>query len=100
MVCSLSMDQARAASAAALPHAQPEAVGMSSAHLQHIDTVVADGLKIGRMPGCVVTIGRHGKIVFEKAYGHRATVPAVEAMTVDTVFDMASITKPMATATS
>ncbi len=83
-----------------LPHAKPEAVGMSSAHLAHIDTVVAEGLKIGRMPGCVVLIGRQGRIVFEQAYGQRAILPEAEAMTVDTVFDMASITKPVATATS
>lgn len=84
----------------ALPHAKPEEAGMDSTHLAHIDSVVTEGLKIGRMPGCVVLIGRHGKVVFEKAYGQRATAPAPEPMTVDTIFDMASITKPMATATS
>lgn len=83
-----------------LPHAKPEEVGMSSAHLKNIDTVVAEGLKIGRMPGCVVLIGRQGKIVFEQAYGQRAVAPVAEQMTIDTVFDLASITKPMATATS
>lgn len=83
-----------------LPHSEPAAVGMSAAHLRHIDAAVLDGLKIGRMPGCVVLVGRHGKIVFEKAYGQRAVLPDPEPMTVDTVFDLASITKPMATATS
>jgi CubicO group peptidase (beta-lactamase class C family) len=83
-----------------LQRAKPEEVGMSSDHLRYIDKTVEDGLKIGRMPGCVVMIGRQGKVVFEKAYGKRAVMPAVEEMTVDTAFDMASITKPMATATS
>ncbi len=83
-----------------LPRAEPEEVGMSATHLNNIDAVVTEGLKIGRMPGCVVLIGRQGRIVFEKAYGQRAVSPATEPMTVDTVFDMASITKPMATATS
>lgn len=83
-----------------LPHCEPQAVGMSARQLQHIDSVVLEGLKIGRMPGCVVLIARHGKIVFEKAYGQRAVAPEAEAMTIDTVFDLASITKPMATATS
>ncbi|HEY4261007.1 MAG TPA: serine hydrolase domain-containing protein, partial [Schlesneria sp.] len=73
---------------------------MSSDHLRYIDKAVEDGLKIGRMPGCVVMVGRQGKVVFEKAYGKRAVMPVIEEMTVDTVFDMASITKPMATATS
>lgn len=83
-----------------LPRAKPEEVGMSSAHLKHIDEVVAEGLKIGRMPGCVVMVGRQGRVVFEKAYGQRAVAPTAEPMTLDTVFDMASITKPLATATS
>lgn len=83
-----------------LPHAKPEEVGMSSTHLQNIDAVVTEGLRIGRMPGCVVMIGRQGRIVFEKAYGQRAVSPKAEPMTVDTIFDMASITKPLATATS
>jgi CubicO group peptidase (beta-lactamase class C family) len=83
-----------------LPRAKPEDVGMSSIHLRNIDRVVADGLKVGRMPGCVVLIGRQGKVVFERAYGQRAVVPTAEPMTLDTMFDMASITKPMATAMS
>lgn len=83
-----------------LPKGKPEDVAMSSFHLQRIDQVVAEGLRIGRMPGCVVAIGRHGRIVFEKAYGNRAVLPDVEPMTVDTIFDLASITKPVATATS
>ncbi|MDB5386803.1 MAG: pbpE 1 [Planctomycetaceae bacterium] len=83
-----------------LPRAMPGDVGMSAEHLRRIDTVVSEGLKIGRMPGCVVLIGRQGKVVFEKAYGQRTVTPVVEPMTLDTMFDMASITKPMATATS
>ena len=41
-----------------LPSAGPEAVGMDSARLVHIDTAVEQALKRGRMPGCVVMIGR------------------------------------------
>lgn len=83
-----------------LPRATPEQFGMSSQHLRYIDKAVEEGLKIGRMPGCVVLIGRNGNVVFEKAYGQRAVAPVAEPMTLDTMFDMASITKPMATATS
>jgi CubicO group peptidase (beta-lactamase class C family) len=83
-----------------LPRAKPEEVGMSTEQLRYIDKAVEDGLKIGRMPGCVVLIGRRGRVVFEKAYGKRAVAPTDELMTTDTIFDMASITKPMATATS
>jgi hypothetical protein len=48
--------------AAGLPHGEPEAVGMDRAHLARIDEIVAQGLAEKRMPGCVVCIGRRGKI--------------------------------------
>lgn len=83
-----------------LPIADPESAGLDSSQLMQIDDVVAEGLDQKKMPGCVVCIGRHGKIVFLKAYGQRQLKPEPLPMTVDTVFDMASITKPMATATS
>jgi uncharacterized protein YbbC (DUF1343 family)/CubicO group peptidase (beta-lactamase class C family) len=89
-----------AASAAGLPEAAPEAVGMDSGHLARIDEIVAQGLAEKRMPGCVVCIGRRGKIVMLKAYGNKQVQPRELPMTTDTVFDMASITKPVATATS
>src|SRR5437762_5628724 len=52
------------------------------------------------MWGCVVCVGRHGKILMLKAYGNKQLQPSELPMTTDTVFDMASITKPVATATS
>ena len=78
---------------------RPEDVGMDNWCLQQIDHVVADGLRAGQMPGCVVAVGRRGGIVFRKAYGDRQVEPAREAMTLETVFDVASLTKPVATAT-
>src|SRR5688572_28190096 len=83
-----------------LPQAEPESVGMDGRQLQKIDEIVAEGLAKKNMPGCVVCVGRRGKIVYLKAYGLRQIQPTEVPMTVDTVFDMASITKPMATATS
>src|SRR5262249_37815587 len=50
--------------------------------------------------GAVVLVVREGRVVFRKAYGLRSKEPAREAMTADTVFDLASLTKPLATATS
>ncbi len=52
------------------------------------------------MPGCVVLAARRGKIALLKAYGERSVEPQRTAMTTDTVFDLASLTKPIATATS
>ncbi len=85
---------------AVLPAVRPEEAGMSSRHLEQIDTVVEEALARKEAPGVVVLIGRHGKTVFRKAYGFRATEPVPEAMTPDTVFDLASLTKVVATATS
>src|SRR5688572_5189973 len=73
---------------------------MDGHHLARIDAIVAEGLAEKRMPGCVVCIGRQGKIVLLKAYGNKQLQPSELPMTTDTVFDMASITKPVATATS
>jgi CubicO group peptidase (beta-lactamase class C family) len=83
-----------------LPRAEPEAVGIDGAKLAEIDAVVADEIAGGAFPGCVVAVGRHGKLVLLEAYGHRQTVPEKVPMTTDTVFDLASVTKPVATATS
>jgi CubicO group peptidase (beta-lactamase class C family) len=88
------------ASAAGLPRAEPAEVGMDAARLAQIDEFVAEGLAAKKMPGCVVCIGRRGKIVLLKAYGNKQVRPTEVPMTTDTVFDLASITKPMATATS
>jgi uncharacterized protein YbbC (DUF1343 family) len=83
-----------------LPAAAPADVGLDAAQLAQIDEVVAEGLRKGQMPGCVVLIARHGKIAWLKPYGHRQLKPDRVPMTVDTVFDLASLTKPIATATS
>lgn len=65
-----------------------------------IDRLVKASIDRGDMSGCVVLIGRKAGIAFEKAYGNRQVEPSVEPMTTDTLFDMASLTKPLATASS
>ncbi len=61
-----------------------------------IDQAVRDGL----IPGAVLVVGRDGKILHRKAYGQRALVPEREPMTIDTMFDAASLTKVIATTPS
>ncbi len=73
---------------------------MDPAMESRIDPLVAAGIQHGNMSGCVVLIGRREGIVFEHAYGNRCVEPQKEPMTTDTLFDMASLTKPLATATS
>lgn len=87
-------------SSSALPVVEPQSLGFDVAHLQQLEALVSEGIEAGKMPGCVVCFGRQGKIAWLKAYGNKRVEPSVEAMTTDTLFDMASITKPTATATS
>jgi uncharacterized protein YbbC (DUF1343 family) len=86
--------------AAGLPLAAPAAVGLDAAKLGQIDAAVREGIDQGQLPGSVVLVVRQGKVAFRKAYGLRSKRPAEVAMTADTVFDLASLTKPVATATS
>ncbi len=83
-----------------LPVVAPQSVGMSAEKLAQIDALVNADIADKKLPGAVVIVGRKGKIVYRKAFGNRSLVPTVEKMTVDTIFDVASLTKPVATATS
>jgi len=62
-----------------------------------IDEVVVEAIAEKKLPGAVVLVGRGDEVVFRKAYGNRALAPSVEPMTLDTIFDMASLTKVVAT---
>jgi uncharacterized protein YbbC (DUF1343 family)/CubicO group peptidase (beta-lactamase class C family) len=65
-----------------------------------IDELVRQAMAAKQTPGAVVLVGQGDRTLFEKAYGFRATVPAEEPMTLDTVFDLASLTKVVATTTA
>jgi SSS family transporter len=65
---------------------------------QQIDRIIEIGIATKKFPGAVVIAGHNGRIVFQKAYGNRSLDPVPEAMTEDTIFDLASMTKVMATA--
>lgn len=83
-----------------LPLASPASVGMNAAKLDQLEAIINADIADKKLPGAVVIVGRKGKIVYRKAFGNRSLVPTVEKMTVDTIFDVASLTKPVATATS
>jgi len=86
---------AQTATRAAPP--RPDSAGFDLTRLARIDGVVADAIAARKLPGAVVVVGRGDAVVWRKAYGNRALVPAVEPMTLDTIFDMASLTKVVAT---
>jgi len=85
---------------AQLPNALPASQGFAAERLARMDAVIAESIAKKELPGAVVLVGRHGKIVWRKAYGARTVEPEREAMTADTIFDLASLTKVVATTTS
>jgi CubicO group peptidase (beta-lactamase class C family) len=79
-----------------LPRAKPEDVGLSSERLARIGAVLKADVDAGRIPGAVIAIARRGKLVAFDAYGWSDKAAGV-AMTTDTIFNIASMTKPMTT---
>ena len=67
------------------------------ARLARIDGVVNEAIAAHQLPGAVIVVGRGDTVVLRKAYGRRAIEPQPEAMTLDTIFDLASLTKVVAT---
>jgi len=65
-----------------------------------IDQTIEEAVQQNRIPGAVLIVGHDGRVVYRKAYGHRAVYPQMEPMTEDTIFDCASLTKVIATTTS
>jgi len=83
-----------------LSNSKPSLAGFSAQRLSQIDAVVEKDIAEHRLPGAVVLVARNGRVVKRSAYGARATEPSREGMTTDTIFDLASLTKVVATATS
>src|ERR1051326_2012702 len=65
-----------------------------------VDAQIEQAVHDELIPGAVLLIGHDGQIVYRKAYGDRALIPKHEPMTLDTIFDAASLTKVIATTTS
>jgi uncharacterized protein YbbC (DUF1343 family)/CubicO group peptidase (beta-lactamase class C family) len=74
--------------------------GIDLARLEAIPPLIEQAVADRKLPGAVVLIGRGDRVVWQKATGQRAVEPAAEPMTLDTIFDMASLTKVIATTTS
>ena len=65
-----------------------------------VDAIIQQAIHDGNIPGAVLVVGHNGKVMYRKAYGSRALEPRREPMTLDTIFDMASLTKVIATTTA
>jgi CubicO group peptidase (beta-lactamase class C family) len=78
-----------------LPTGKAEDVGMSSARLAEIGKTLKADVERGQLPGAVILVARRGKVVYYEAIGYRDKAAGVR-MTTDTLFNIASMTKPMA----
>ena len=92
MVFLVSLFSSRATAAAA------KASG--PAKLAVLDAIVLDAIHDQQIPGAVLLVGHNGQVIYRKAFGNRALEPRREAMTADTIFDIASLTKVVATTTA
>src|SRR5271166_4154790 len=82
-----------AATAASAPPASSER--LREGDLQQIGPVVQSEIEAGRIHGAVIEIGQGDQIVYRHAFGYRELEPQRVAMTPDTIFDLASLTKPV-----
>ncbi|MCU1221088.1 MAG: hypothetical protein JWN42_2285 [Candidatus Angelobacter sp.] len=79
---------------------KPATETKETANFSAIDLLVQEQINDQTITGAVLLVGHGGRIVHQKALGLRATSPRTEAMTLDTVFDLASLTKVVATTPS
>ncbi len=93
VVCALNV------SAQPLASAKP-AASLDAARLAQIGPVVEEAIAAHKLPGAVIVAGRGDRVEYRQAFGNRALVPSVEPMTLDTIFDLASLTKVVATTTA
>ena len=73
---------------------------LSEAQLAPLASVIEEAIRAGRCPGAVILVGQQGTVVYRRAFGNRAVVPQKVPMTPDTIFDLASLTKVIATTTA
>ena len=85
--------------ASALPSPTP-ARAPAADEFASLTQPIEEAIAEKKLPGCVVVVGRREEVLLTRAYGSRSILPEATPMTTDTVFDLASLTKPIATATS
>jgi len=75
-------------------------LGFAPQRLSLIDAAVESAIERRHLPGAVVLVWHGGETVYHKAFGQRSLIPSSEPMTTDTIFDLASLTKVVATTTA
>ena len=79
---------------------RPAPAGSADERWDRLDAVAEEAVKAGNVPGVVLLVSHRDRVVYRKAFGSRAVEPERVPMTVDTVFDLASLTKGTATGSS
>ena len=82
------------------PPPPPERPEIDARRFARIDQAAREEVAAGHVPGAVILVGHRGKTVYRKAFGQRALTPRSQPMKVDTIFDLASLTKVVATTTA
>ncbi len=82
-----------------LGYALPESVGMISDSLLAIDTIIQEMIEQKGAPGCQILAAKNGKIFFQKSYGYH-TYDKKQKVLPDDLYDVASVTKTLATTIS
>ena len=70
------------------------------ARLKVLDQIILDAVHDHEIPGAVLLVWHNGSVIYRKAFGYRSLEPRRELMTTDTIFDLASLTKVVATTTA
>jgi CubicO group peptidase (beta-lactamase class C family)/lysophospholipase L1-like esterase len=78
----------------------PEQVGMDSRRLHYADEAILRSIADKEIPGAVLAVVHQGKMAYLKAYGNKQVYPSTLPMEVNTVFDLASVSKSVSTAVS
>lgn len=78
----------------------PSDAGFDIQRLHLVDEVIRASMNNNEIPGAVIVIVKDTALVYQKAYGYKQLVPEHKEMDISTIFDLASLTKPIATATA
>jgi len=100
LACTLLTAMAASASAQSPRSLTQPTTGLDAKRLALIEPLVTEAIARHQLPGAVVLAGRGTQVLYKRAFGNRAVMPAIEPMTVDTIFDLASLTKVVATTTA
>ncbi|NND97152.1 MAG: beta-lactamase family protein [Pirellulaceae bacterium] len=83
-----------------IAYSDSDLVATGQSRYPTIANLVNDAIQSGQTPGAVVVVASSEQILYAQSFGDRQVLPHTEPMTLETVFDLASITKPLATGTS